>query len=213
MRIRGIAIWVVLSLASIACSSRRPCGCPPRGAVPRGGPPPSVAFDREVETKAVYVAVLREMYVRNWVNEEVEQFVIDPDVSAYPGGRDSDARERMSAARPDTHADFERRRPAARVSPDLDPGRPVRWFKSADFATLPKKGGLSDLGWTAFHEKFPRSGGHITLSRVGFSSDGTEALVHAGRWFDGLGGSSQIVRLQKVGGTWQVKNRTTTVVS
>ena len=211
MRVRGVALLLLISVASAACASRRTC-CPPGAGTP-GGRAPVLAVDREAETKAVYVAVLRDLYLRDWLNREIEQFVIDPDVSAFEGGSDLVARERMPEARADTLADFEKPRPGTKLPSDLAPGRPVRWFSRAEFAALPKSSGLNDLGWTAFHERFPGSGGHITLSRVGFSSDRTEALVHAGRWFDSLGGAAQVVRLEKVGGTWQVKKRSTTVVS
>jgi hypothetical protein len=164
------------------------------------------------EAKAVYVVVLRELYGRDWLSREVEQFVVDPDVPAVAGEQYSAPRERLPGVRADTIADFSKPRPANRLPSDLSPGRTVRWFSRADFAALPKAS-AADLGWPAFHEKFPLSGGHITFSHVGFSADGTEALVHTGRWFDSVGGAAQLVHLKKVDGVWQVRRRATTAVS
>lgn len=200
MRTQGVALLLVLSVASAACASRRCCRRPV-----------GVGFDRVVEAKAVYAVVLNDLYARDWLSREVEQWVIDPEVPAVVDGRDDLVRSRVPTARPDTLADFERPRPSGRVPADLSPGRPVRWFTAADFAALPKSGG--GYGWLAFHEKFPRSPGHITLSHVGFSADGTEALVQPGCWFDSLGGARVIVLLQKVRGIWQVRQRSLTVVS
>jgi hypothetical protein len=200
MRARGIALLLVLSLSSAACASRRCCRGPARSS-----------FDREAETKAVYVAVLKEVYAKDWLSQAVEQFVVDPDIPAVAPGGDELVRMRSGDVRRDTLADFERPRPAGKVPADLAPGRPVRWFTDAEFAALP--GSATGHGWPAFHDKFPLSGGHITLSQVGFSSDGTEALVYPGRWFDSLGGSKEIVRLRKVGGVWRVTQRVTTMIS
>lgn len=201
MRTRGIVGTLTLSLVVVGCASRRP----------RGGPP-AAAFDRTAETKAVYVAVLRDQYATDWVRRPVTQWVVSPDIPAVSGGRADFVRERFPDLRRDTLADYERPRPAGTVPPDLDPGLPVRWFSDAEFAALPKESS-SDLGWTAFHRRFPGSPGHVTLSRVGFSSDGTEALLTSGCWFDGLGGASQLVRLRKIGGIWRVQQTSTTAVS
>jgi len=202
MRAHAIALLLLLSVTSTACSS----ACSTCDTV-------AVEFDREAETKAVYVAILSELYARDWQSRAVEQWVIDPEIPASVGGRDELVRQRVWESRPGTIADYERARPAGRVPADLAPGLPVRWFTKADFAALPKSGGAVDLGWTAFHEKFPRSPGHITLSHVGFSADGTEALAHVGCWFDSLGGARRIVRVRKMMGAWQVEQDEQTAVS
>lgn len=201
MRALSVALLLVLPAASAACSARR-----------YGSGPVGVAFDREAETKAVYAQVLNELYARDWVGREVQQWVVDPEVPAVIGGRDELVRARVGDANPDTLADYERSRPAARVPADLAPGRPVRWFTRGEFAVLPKQDGAS-FGWAAFHEKFPGSPGHVTLSRIGFSSDGTEALVQPGCWFDSLGGARSLVRLKKVRGAWRVIQSQQTAIS
>lgn len=202
MRNLRIMALLVLSVASAACASRK-CCCGPVGA----------GFDREAETKAVYAVLLNDLYARDWLNREIEQWVVDPEIPEVIGGGDDMVRDRVKGARPDTLADLERPRPGGRVPVDLAPGRPVRWFTRAEFAALPSVPVGATHRWTAFHERFPRSPGHITLSHIGFSADGTEALVMPGCWFDSLGGARDIVRLQKVGGAWQVRQRSHLVVS
>lgn len=202
MRCKRVVLLLVLSVTSAACASHT-----------SRRPPVGVGFDREAETKAVYSAVLNGLYARDWLNREVKQWVIDPEIHAVIGGRDDLIRNRIEDARADALADFERPRPAGRVPPDLAPGLPVRWFTDVDFAALPKAGDGAGYGWAAFHQKFPGSPGHVTLSRIGFSVDGTEAIVEPGCWFDSLGGARTIVRLRKVHGNWQVKQRSQTAVS
>ena len=200
MRTTRIALLLVLSGASAACASSRPSRAPER-----------VRFDREAETRAVYAVVLNDLYARDWLNREVQQWVVDPEIPAVVGGRNVMVRDRVPDARPDTLADYERPRSAGRVPADLAPGRPTRWFTDAEFAALPNDG--TGYGWAAFHQRFPGSPGHITLSRIGFSADGTEALVEPGCWFDSLGGARSVVLLKRVGGVWQVKQRSQTAVS
>lgn len=201
MRALSVALLLVLPVASAACSARR-----------FGSGPGGVAFDRDAETKAVYAQVLNELYARDWVGREIQQWVVDPEVPAVVGGRNDVVRAQVGDAGPDTLADYERPRPAGRVPTDLVAGRPVRWFTRGEFAALPKQDGAGS-GWAAFHETFPGSPGHVTLSHIGFSSDGTEALVQPGCWFDSLGGARSLVRLKKVRGAWRVIQSQQTAIS
>lgn len=56
--------------------------------------------------------------------------------------------------------------------------------------------------WTAFYKKFPRSGGFVYVSAVGFNSDRTLALVYAGHSCGGLCGGGGYRFLKKVDGKW-----------
>jgi hypothetical protein len=73
-----------------------------------------------------------------------------------------------------------------------------------------RKGGA---GWTEFHAKFPGSKGLVTLSRVGFNPDRTEALVHVSIGCDWNCGDSQLVFLRKDKDQWKVEARVVTSVS
>ena len=48
-------------------------------------------------------------------------------------------------------------------------------------------------GWKSFYKTFPESGGIFYLSRVGFSIDGTRALVHVGRQWMGRAGGGELL--------------------
>ena len=50
-------------------------------------------------------------------------------------------------------------------------------------------------GWASFYETYPDSGGVFYLSRVGFSLDGLQALVHVGRQWMGRAGGGELVLL------------------
>jgi hypothetical protein len=59
-------------------------------------------------------------------------------------------------------------------------------------------------GWEAFHRKYPKSNGILTLSRVGFNADKTQALVYKGWSCGGLCGGGGYTLLAKKKGVWVV---------
>lgn len=58
--------------------------------------------------------------------------------------------------------------------------------------------------WEGFYEKYPRSSGFITLSRVGYNKARDQALVHFSRWQGVMSGSGYLVFLTRVNDTWSV---------
>jgi hypothetical protein len=65
------------------------------------------------------------------------------------------------------------------------------------------KGGVGD-GWKRFNEKYPKSNGISTFSRVGFNADKTQALVYRGNRCEGLCGSGLYYLLSKKNGVWTI---------
>jgi hypothetical protein len=59
-------------------------------------------------------------------------------------------------------------------------------------------------GWKTFYQKYPNSNGFLTLSRVGFNADRTQALVYKGWHCGGLCGSGSYFLLRKKKGGWVV---------
>ncbi|HKS30416.1 MAG TPA: hypothetical protein VJS44_21500 [Pyrinomonadaceae bacterium] len=59
-------------------------------------------------------------------------------------------------------------------------------------------------GWEAFHRKYPKSSGILSLSRVGFNSDKTQAIVYKGWSCGGLCGGGGYILLKKKKGVWVV---------
>ncbi len=58
--------------------------------------------------------------------------------------------------------------------------------------------------WSVFYDRYPDSAGIIVFSRVGFSSDGGQALLYYGRQWAELGGAGRMVVLQREDSDWRV---------
>ena len=76
--------------------------------------------------------------------------------------------------------------------------------KGASFITRAEIQSLLERGfWNAFHLSHPLTFGVLRLSRVGFNSDRTEAIVDFGFSCGGLCGHSSVWKFTKVDGQWQ----------
>ncbi|HET9791106.1 MAG TPA: hypothetical protein VFR08_07375 [Candidatus Angelobacter sp.] len=64
-----------------------------------------------------------------------------------------------------------------------------------------KKGGG---WWDAYYKQFPRAQGILTFSRVGFNSDGTQALLYYSNRCGGLCGAGKYVVMVKHDGRWSI---------
>lgn len=60
-------------------------------------------------------------------------------------------------------------------------------------------------GWKKFYEKYPKSGGFVNFSRVGFNSDKTQALVYQSHSCGGLCGGGSYLLFTKKSGVWVEK--------
>jgi hypothetical protein len=94
---------------------------------------------------------------------------------------------------------------------DLDLPLPIGWFTDAEWAALEKlvvtgEGIFNENArlWSAFYAKHPDSTGWIHMTDVGFSPDGTTALIYVVRVAGGLNGSGAWFLLEKRDGTWTV---------
>lgn len=187
---------------------------------------PAPAFDRELARRAVLVAVLEALHRR----KDTRRFVLDPmlapdrldlawdaelEKSFSPGGWMTlpDGRRMLRPGLKNLDAgllaDW-----AAHTKPTPTPrdgvaSLPIEWFTEADWKALrsepaPAKGDDLEDRWGAFHRLHPQSSGWITLSDVGFSADGTQALVQTSSLSGGLDGSGHWVLLRRVDGVWTV---------
>ncbi len=68
-------------------------------------------------------------------------------------------------------------------------------------------------GWDEFYKQYPDSQGEMTLSRVGFNHDMTEALVYVGNQSYYLAGAGWYVWLVKVNGAWEIKQQVMSWIS
>lgn len=67
-------------------------------------------------------------------------------------------------------------------------------------------GGPED-GWPAFRDRFGSQASLVTFSRVGFSSDGSRALLTLSRSCGPLCGTGSFVLLEKTDGRWRIVTR------
>jgi len=58
--------------------------------------------------------------------------------------------------------------------------------------------------WPKYYAKYPGAQGHMSLSRVGFGADGTQAFFYVGNWCGGLCASGSYVVMEKRSATWKV---------
>lgn len=58
-------------------------------------------------------------------------------------------------------------------------------------------------GWMRFYQKYPKSPGIITLSRPGFSADGSTAVILLGHQWEGLAGYGQLYIYRKINNKWE----------
>jgi hypothetical protein len=65
----------------------------------------------------------------------------------------------------------------------------------------------NEKGWDAFYEKYPNSSGYIQISRVGFNSNQTQAILYYGNQYAGLGGEGYLIFLTKDEGKWIIKEK------
>jgi hypothetical protein len=70
-----------------------------------------------------------------------------------------------------------------------------------------------DYGWFAFYKQFPHSPGLLTFSRVGFSTDGAQALFYVGGECGGLCGGGYYVVMERHNGRWDIEKEINVWVS
>jgi len=116
------------------------------------------------------------------------------------------------AVKDSTWRDLERRsRTPATLPPDLDLGVQQVVIEGAWNGYLDR---IYDLGvWRHFYRRFPGSNGLVILSCVGFSDDGTQAVLHVAhlRWNRNADGFYYL--LEKQDDTWRIVTRAMTWIS
>lgn len=178
-------------------------------------PPPS----RETESRAVYSALLREMFV----HDNIELLVIEQQAGCWTPSEDKRVEElrestekhavkKLPNLESETLADF-RARVGECLPVGMDLDVPVKYALITDREQellFPK--GDSE-GWKRFYARYPKSSGIIGLSTVGFNREMNQALVVTSRGCGWLCGAGHYVLLTKEGGVWKVHSKTMTWVS
>lgn len=167
--------------------------------------------------RAVYRAVLDHPTLRGWNDngEEVaELVVVQHTLPNHEGGwtwlevlarGTTDPPDWYTEAAPDPVAVLEFlghvKRGEELPLTTLEATLPVRLVPpetALDFGTVD----WSSTTW--FWHKYPRCSGLVTLSRIGFSEDGDEAVLHVTRTPGGFGGEGHLVGLEHRDGRWVV---------
>ena len=73
--------------------------------------------------------------------------------------------------------------------------------------------GENQNGWEIFYNRYPEAPGIITFSKVGFNEAVDQALVYLGIQSHWLAGSGTYFLMEKIGGTWTVKQSAMTWIS
>ncbi|HEV2522536.1 MAG TPA: hypothetical protein VGT24_09155 [Candidatus Acidoferrales bacterium] len=77
---------------------------------------------------------------------------------------------------------------------------PYELVDKAEIDAVFKHGGW----WTDYYRKYPNSQGILSLSRVGFSPDGKQAVFYAGNMCGGKCGRGNYVVMERVDSGWKV---------
>ena len=88
---------------------------------------------------------------------------------------------------------------------------PIVFVSSETLKTLPQTD--ADKYWEEFYRRYPGSSGHIAFSAIGYSADGSLAVLMIDRGCGGLCGHGYIVSVRRSGGKWRVASIQGTWVS
>jgi hypothetical protein len=173
----------------------------------------SARVDLDAVEDSVWTVVLDSLYVRPDMKLLVVRGVAD--------GTDRLSRESVASVpgiQPATVADFQQRNEIPRTVAPLAITRvPMRVVSAATLDSL-EQGGPDENGtlpfWGAFEKRFPNSYGLVSLSRVGFNAEATQAVVNVDHGCGGLCGEGTIVMLGRdPSGRWRIVDRRGTWIS
>jgi hypothetical protein len=168
--------------------------------------PETQVSDEEYE---IYSAVIKELYVQ----KDTKLLMIEDRTFRYDfsGGDDQPWRDKppkgvtidQSAV-----ADYETKNHGPSVLIKASFKLPVKceFVTDADLRTI-FHGHWGDLEWTEYYRRFPPSTGFIMLSRVGFNSEHTQALLYIGSRSGPEYGEIHFLLLEKANGTWSIKKQ------
>lgn len=159
--------------------------------------PTPTQVDLAAEEEAVYAALFEGMY------GEPRMLVLMFETSAGMGGIEGwEAPPALSALDPETVDDFRLRNDAAYPLPlKMELGLPYVLLTPEEMNQIFD---VNTSGWDVFYTRYPNSPGISTVSRVGFNTQFTQALVYIGTMSHWLAGAGYYVLLEKSSGTWEI---------
>ncbi|MDT5122012.1 MAG: hypothetical protein QOC96_1494 [Acidobacteriota bacterium] len=161
---------------------------------------------------AVYSTVLAE---KRYINEHTKQVVIEDetdDEKEISIALNKSLNEIIPKAAQSTIADY--------ISKNKEPQHLDNLFKLKVERVLVSASEIKEIfenhhieGWKIIAERYPDSLGLITLSRIGFNPERTQALVHVGIGCGGSCGEGNFFLLAKESGVWKVQKKIMTWIS
>jgi hypothetical protein len=163
---------------------------------------------------AVYSTVFANLFEagpgRPIVLENRTSIGVPPGMWATTSVQGADTSKFLAKLSPDTRADYQAKNKKSMALPqhcELAPVCSAEDVVSLTAIVVTKN--KNDKGWKNFFSKYPNSPGILLVSRIGFNSDKTEAIVYAGKSCGTLCGEGYYVRLTKIGEHWAVADQTT----
>ncbi len=162
--------------------------------------------DLAAEEEAVYAALFEEMYGEPRML--VLMFETSPGIEGIDGW---EAPPALSSLEPETADNFRLRNDAAYPLPlKMELGLPYVLLTPEEMNQIFD---VNTSGWDVFYTRYPNSPGISTVSRVGFNTQFTQALVYIGTMSHWLAGAGYTVLLEKSSGTWEILQQSMTWIS
>jgi hypothetical protein len=175
------------------------------------------------EDYAIYSLVLQTHFVK----DGIERIVLgDHTLMEYPPimmamtqfGGSKDAKTIGESAAKETLQDYEQKnKTPLPLAPKFTLNVPLVLMSAAErdrvFMITGEKKVAGPKGMEAFQKLYPKSPGFMNISRIGFNSDRTQALLYIGFVCGGLCGEGHIFLLVKENGTWKIRHVAMTWVS
>ncbi len=162
-------------------------------------------MDDRVQAHDEYVVFSCVLNHENYTGEGVDQVVVISDPMPLPQVFAKNLDKVVMPGVPQTMLDELRNacREVLSIENRFHAKKPVTLVSSADVGQLFRP--EDKLGWVRFRERFPRSSGITTLSRVVFDEGHSHALVYVGNQKDWLSGAGIIFSLSRTDGAWNIQ--------
>ena len=193
-----VAIWFVgLILISMVPSSVSPAH--------RQSNPDAGVSDEEYE---IYSSIIKQFYVE----PKTKQVIIEERTFRYDFGVANDEPWREKSKKKGESIDES-------AADDYETKNGSKWLLNKNSFKLPVKmslitdndlkaifhGSWGDLEWINYYRRFPESRGFVMLSRVGFNTERTQALMYVGSRCGPHCGDIHFLLLEKANGIWSIK--------
>lgn len=160
--------------------------------------------------KALFAILFEAGPGRPIVLEDRTSVGVPPGMWATTSVQGTDTQKFLAKLAPETRADYQTKmKTSVRLPQNCSLAPKCTVMDAVSLTAIVVTKNKNDKGWKNFFSKFPNAPGILLVSRVGFNSDKTEAVVYAGKSCGTLCGEGYYVRLTKIGDRWTVADQTT----